>query len=129
MKRLLPLCLLLGGCALMPSAPRPVTGEWGGPHIALHLTAAGGTIDYDCAEGTIGPVLPGRDGAFVAKGNHSPRHGGPLKAGESPPRYPAEYSGTITGNAMVLSGIISNGPSLGPFTLTRGAQASLFRCL
>lgn len=121
--------LLLAGCAMAPPAPVALTGDWGGAHIALHLGPAGGTIDYDCAHGTIGPVVPALDGSFEARGTHTPEHGGPVREGEILPSYPAHYSGTIRRQTITLAGRLDNGVSLGPFVLERGVQPQLFRCL
>lgn len=121
--------LMLAGCAVAPAAPVEVTGDWGGAHVGLHLTAAGGTLDYDCASGTIGPVLPAPDGRFVAQGTHTPGHGGPERQGEILPVHAASYAGTVRGDRMTLQGRLDNGVELGPFTLARGAEPGIFRCL
>ena len=121
--------LLLAGCATAPAAPSPVTGDWGGTHIGLNLGATGGTIDYDCSSGTIGPVFPGSGGNFTAAGTHTPGHGGPVREGEVMPTYPATFSGRVSGDRMTLVGKIANGVELGPFTFRRGAEAGIFRCL
>ena len=48
----------------------------GRTHVGLHLDPLGGKLDYDCAEGTIGPIAIRRDGSFVADGMHTPGTGG-----------------------------------------------------
>ncbi|HET9811889.1 MAG TPA: hypothetical protein VFP53_09390 [Sphingomicrobium sp.] len=106
-----------------------MTGEWGGPHVGLILEADGGRLEYDCAAGTIGPVLPSRDGSFVAEGTHTPGWGGPEIEGQVRPIYATRFSGTVRGDRMTLQGNVSNGVTLGPFTLERGAEAGIFRCL
>ena len=121
--------LLLTGCAALPAQPVPLAGDWAGPHIALHLAPGGGTLDYDCAHGTIGPVLVGAAGRFFAEGSHTPEHGGPVREGEVLPTYLARYIGTVRGDRMTLQGTIANGVQLGPFVLQRGAQPILTRCL
>lgn len=122
------LALTLGGCASVPAAG-PVTGEWGGDHVGLTLQASGGSLDYDCAAGTIGPVVPDSGGRFTAAGSHTPAMGGPDRVGEVRPSYAARYSGTVRGNRMTLTGRTSNGLDLGPFVLERGRPANLLRCL
>ena len=58
-----------------PVAADPI-GTWGGTHIALIVTASDGTVEYDCATGTITePVRVGSDGSFDAAGTFSPGHG------------------------------------------------------
>ena len=121
---------LLAACAAMPFASPPVTGEWGGAHVGLVLTQSGGTLDYDCAAGTIsGPLQFRSDGTFSAEGVHTPGWGGPEIEGQTPPSYRARYSGKVRGNLMTLRGRLENGVSLGPFTLRRGAEPIIFRCL
>lgn len=123
------LALLLASCASVPTAGVPVAGRWGGPHIGLTLDPSGGRIEYDCATGTIGPVIPAAGGAFVAEGTHTPEHGGPVREGEVLPTYKARFTGSIAGERMTLSGQIENGVELGPFALTAGAEPGIFRCL
>src|SRR5437763_13905665 len=99
------LALLLSGCAAVPAQPIPLAGEWAGPHIVLHLSAAGGTIEYDCAHGTIGPVVPRPDGGFTAEGTHTREHGGPVREGEVLPSSTARYDGRIAGDRMTIRAI------------------------
>lgn len=126
--------LLLAACSAMPidGAPPPrsaITGDWGGDHIGLHLTGDGGTIDYDCASGTIAAIVPTAGGTFAATGTHTPGQGGPVREGEVMPTYGASFSGRVSGDRMSLQALTSNGVALGPFELRRGAEAGIFRCL
>lgn len=122
--------LLVAGCATMAPAG-PVTGSWGGQHVGLVLDATGGTLDYDCAAGRIdGPVATGPDGRFVARGTHTPGTGGPEREGEVRPSYPANYSGSVRGDRMVLRVYVpARGFVIGPYELRRGADPILMRCL
>jgi hypothetical protein len=125
--------LLLAACVgtgVQPgTSPHPVTGEWGGTHVALHLQSDGGTIDYDCAHGTIdAPVLADADGAFRVAGSHVREHGGPVRMGEVLPHEPAIYEGRVHGDRMTLQ-VRTAATTLGPFALQKDAQAQLFRCL
>ena len=129
MKQALAHALLLAGCASIAQAPQTVTGDWGGTHVGLRLEPSGGTLDYDCASGTIGPVTPGPDGAFTAVGRHTPGHGGPEREGEILPTYTIRYSGVVRGDRMSLRGRVENGVDLGPFDLRRGGEPIIFRCL
>ncbi len=119
----------LGGCQSLPAGSAPGNGRWSGPHVSLELGAAGGTIEYDCAHGAIGPLVTGAGGAFVAQGTHTPEHGGPVRADEVPPVLMTRYSGKVRGDRMTLMGRVDNGMLLGPFELRRGAEAMLTRCL
>jgi hypothetical protein len=130
-KWVLPLCVaLLGACAALPPMGAPVTGEWGGKHVHLTLTATGGTLDYDCAAGTIdGPLRLDADGAFSAVGTHTPGWGGPEIEGRVLPAYRVQYAGVVRGDRMRLHGRVENGVVLGPLSLRRGREPIIFRCL
>jgi hypothetical protein len=121
--------LSLVGCATVPAASAPLTGDWGGAHLALHLTEAGGTLDYDCAQGTVGPIVPGPNGSFTAQGTHTAGHGGPVRQGEVLPVMTARYDGFVRGDRMTIRAITSSEFALGPFELRRSAQPQLTRCL
>ena len=120
----------LAACASVPPSGGPLTGEWGGEHVGLKLSEAGGTLDYDCAAGTIDePVMRRRDGSFEASGTHTPASGGPERVGEVRPTYRAHYTGAVRGQRMTLAARVDNGVALGPFTLVRGAEPVIMRCL
>ncbi len=120
----------LSSCARLPPAGVPVAGEWGGTHVGLTLTPTGGVLEYDCAAGTIdGPLVPRRDGSFEIDGMHTPGWGGPERSGEVRPSYRARYWGAVRGNRMTLQARVENGVALGPFTLVRGGEPIIFRCL
>jgi hypothetical protein len=129
---LLPLAAALGlsACASMPKSPTNLSGQWGGPHISLLLEGGLGTIEYDCASGTIDTVIsPAPDGKFTASGTHRPGQGGPVRVGQIFTSHRATYAGTVEEDRMTLSGRLEDGTVLGPFTLTRGSQGELLRCL
>ena len=109
----------------------PVTGRWGGDHVALDLTPAGGTIEYDCAHGGLTqPLRPGARGEFEAIGVLVREHGGPIRVGERPDSVPARYVGRVTGDRMTLRVYAGSRPdTLGPFELRRGGEPRLFKCL
>jgi hypothetical protein len=121
--------LSITACASVRPAGVPVTGQWGGPHIGLTLDASGGRIEYDCAAGTIGPIVPGAGGRFAAAGTHTPGWGGPEIEGQVLPTHATQFNGTIHGDRMTLEGRVENGVVLGPFALSRGAEPGIFRCL
>ena len=121
--------LVLAACASVPEVGAPLTGSWGGAHVGLILGEAGGTLEYDCASGRIGPVVPRPDGTFGAVGSHTPGTGGPERIGEVPPTYEARYSGRVRGDTMTLQVAVANGAAIGPLTLERGAKPIILRCL
>jgi hypothetical protein len=123
------LAALLGGCASGPAESGPITGDWGGVHVGLKLGPTGGTLDYDCAHGTIGPVHVQSGGSFVAEGTHTPEPGGPVREGEALPMWRVRYDGTVRGERMRLQGRVETGVLLGPFELRRGAEPTILRCL
>lgn len=122
--------LSITACTSVPQSAIPVTGQWGGPHIGLTLTQTGGTLEYDCAAGRIiEPLMPGIGGAFDVQGTHTPGHGGPEIEGVVMPPYRTRFTGTVSGDRMMLTGRVENGVLLGPFTLRHGAEPGIFRCL
>ena len=122
--------LAAGGCVTSP-APVDALGLWGGSHVSVQITSAGGRVEYDCADGLIEePIRPDRAGRFVAAGTHTPGHGGPVREGEILPSFRARYEGQIDGERMnLLVTVIDTGIVLGPFELRRGSAGVLVRCL
>jgi hypothetical protein len=106
------------------------TGTWGGEHISLEVTDGGGTVEYDCAHGTIDRkiVLDAR-GRFHVSGTHVREHGGPVRRDEQPDSHPAQYTGQIVGDQMTLTvAEVDTGYVVGVFKLTRGQQPRLMKC-
>ena len=131
MKRMLLVALpLLAGCAMLPQKDTHLSGQWGGDHVGLVLEGGIGRLEYDCASGTIDEAIaPGPEGRFTAEGTHVPGQGGPVRVGQIFKSYEAQYRGTVTGDEMQLTAVLDNGEVIGPYTLTRGAQPQLTRCL
>ena len=122
--------LTLSGCAMLPQKSPFLSGQWGGPHVSLLLEGGLGTIEYDCASGTIDTALAAsHDGRFTATGTHRPGQGGPIRVGQIFTSYRATYSGTVTKDKMTLNGRLEDGTILGPFDLTLGSPGQLTRCL
>ena len=125
--------LLLAACTgagIQPEAdPRLVIGDWGGTHVALHLGPESGTIEYDCAHGTLnGPLQTDANGAFRVAGTHVREHGGPARMGEVLPHEPAVYQGRIRNGRMTLE-VRTATAALGNYILQRDTPAQLFKCL
>lgn len=122
--------LLLVACAAVPPPGIPVTGTWGGPHIGLSLDPAGGAIEYDCASGRLTePLVPRPNGGFDVGGTHTPGSGGPDIEGVVLPTYRVRFTGFVRGDRMTMTGQVENGAVLGPFSLRRGTEPGIFRCL
>ena len=106
-------------------------GAWGGVHVSLLLTETGGTLEYDCAHGTIDqPFVIDSSGRFQLAGTHTREHGGPIRKDEKPDTHPARYNGAVDGDTMTLTVTLTDSNEvLGAFTLTRGRMARLVKCL
>lgn len=106
-------------------------GVWGGQGIALEINDSGAEINYDCAHGTItGKVIPDREGKFAAKGFHVREHGGPVREEEKADGQPVTYQGSIEGETMTLTVILSETKeTIGTYTLTRGKSGRIRKCL
>jgi len=119
---------ILAGCAAIPQKPVFLSGSWGGPHIGLLLEGGIGTVEFDCAGGSIDTNLAA-SGTFTAAGTYRAGQGGPVRVGQIFTSQRATYSGSVSGDQMTLSVRLEDGSTLGPFTLTRGAPGQLTRCL
>ena len=77
--------LVLTGCG---GVSRPTglvpQGTWGGDHVELVLDAAHGSLEFDCAHGTMqAPIPVAGDGTFTVTGTFVREHGGPIRDGAS----------------------------------------------
>jgi len=126
-------CAVAAGCA-NPGAPdgRPAVGLWGGTGIRMDISAAGATIEYDCAHGTIDhPIVADRSGRFSVVGTHVREHGGPIRIDEPPPdSHPARYDGELSGSTMQFTvTLLDTNQSVGPFSAALGVTPRLVKCL
>lgn len=122
--------LALSACESMSQAPTALSGQWGAPSVGLVLAGGLGKLEYDCAFGTIDePVIPAPDGRFTVAGTHVPGQGGPIRVGQIFTTHRATYQGRVSGAVMTLTATLDNGTVLGPYTLTRGAEPQIVRCL
>ena len=128
---LVSLCLIAAGPCAKDLAGPIASSEWGGVHVGLTIIDNGGTLEYDCASGTIDQkIVAATDGKFTAIGTHTRGHGGPIMQGELPDRHPARYDGWTDGATMTLNVTLTDsGESLGTYRLTRGQAPQVFRCL
>ena len=114
-----------------PTGQTVERGLWGGSHMSLTVTAAGGDADFDCAHGSVSEILTlDRSGHFDVAGTFTLETGGPVREGQVPQPRPARYTGTVQGATMTVTiSITGSSDIVGPFTLTRGRQAQLTKCL
>lgn len=122
--------LVFAGCAALPQKPPFLSDQWGGPHVGLTLEGGGGRLVFDCAAGTIDePIANVSGGRFEVQGTYMPGRGGPVRVGEIYISKKATYTGTVDKDVMKLSATLDDGELIGPFTLSRGAQPQINRCL
>lgn len=129
--RALPL-LLVVACAAGPGAPsgldRVPKGEWGGEHVRLTVEDNGGTIEFDCAHGSLDePLALDGSGRFDVKGSLV-AEGGPTQKDETGNARPARYRGESDGRLMSLEVTLEGGESAGKFSLVKGGPARLIKC-
>jgi hypothetical protein len=107
-----------------------MSGNWGGDHAVLALTATSASIEFDCAHGALPVPLPLDRGTFDVMGDYVQERGGPIRSDEPPAGQPARYIGTISGNTMTLQVLLTTtAQSVGTFSLMRGSSGRLFKCL
>ena len=129
------LIAVLGGltvmaCAATQASGPPLTGDWGGRGLNLTLTADGGTLEYDCAAGTIkGAIHPNNNGEFTATGTHEAFTPGPQDADAKPAGVAANYVGSVSGSTMILQVQPAGAERMTSYTLTQGRRAKLIRCM
>ena len=129
--RALPLMLVVA-CAANPDGAsrldRVPKGSWGGQHVLLSVGDAGGTVEFDCAHGSLDePLLLDAAGHFDVKGRLF-AEGGPVRKDEPEHARPARYSGEADGQQMSLRLTLEGGEDGGTFALTRGASGRLVKC-
>ena len=121
--------LALAGCASMGQGPTTLSGQWGGPGIELVLEGGLGTVEFDCASGTIDKTISSAEGPFSAPGTYRTGQSGPIRVGQIFNSQRATYSGTSTKTDMTLLVKLEDGTPLGPFALKPGVPGTINRCL
>ena len=121
--------LALAGCASMGQEPTTLSGQWGGPGINLVLEGGLGTVEFDCATGTIDQYIPSAEVPFSVSGTYRTGQSGPIRVGQIFSSQRATYAGTAVKTDMNLLVKLEDGTELGPFTLKQGAPAQINRCL
>jgi hypothetical protein len=123
--------LVAAGASCPSGAPeRVLDGTWGGEHMGMAVSDSGAAIEYDCAAGKITePLLVDADGDFNWQGVFYPGHGGPAMIDEKPDPHVARYSGHLTRNVMTMVLHVDDLNITQSYTLVRGANPMVFKCL
>jgi len=105
-------------------------GDWGGEHIALTVTAAGGHFEFDCASGDIlRPMKVDASGRFSMDGVFVPERPGAQRFGEIPDRKPARYTGRLDDSTLTFDVTLTESKTtMGSFSVTRDATARVRKC-
>jgi len=117
-----------------PAAAAPTRlplGLWGGEHIRLEVNETGARLEFDCAHGSVASPIT-LDGRlhFDFEGVYVSERGGPERPGQTPDTHTARYTGRVEGDKMFLSVALKHlNQNLGTYTLTRGAEPLLVKCL
>ncbi|MEO8285756.1 MAG: hypothetical protein ABI670_04925 [Chloroflexota bacterium] len=106
------------------------TGQWGGQHVRIDVTADGTLIEFDCAHATIAqPITLDSAGNFDVTGIFVQEHGGPVRADDEQGR-PARFTGSTDGtNLNIAITYTDDNTKIGAFSLVYGAQARIVKCL
>ena len=121
---------MASGVASPLGNPADETGiVWGGQHIEMELTKDGGTLNFDCATGTITkPLEVDAQGKFRVSGTFTRERPGPTMR-DGNPAVVATYSGSIDGTTMhlhIVSG--SDKEVVGDYVLVRGQPGRVMKC-
>jgi hypothetical protein len=123
--------LLLAGCLLSGCRGETVpNGAWGGDHAVMTVSDNGGSVQLDCAHGTLDHPLRLDDlGRFSVAGTFVPEHGGPVRSDEVTERRPARYQGRLDRDKLEFTVTVEGQTGQGPFTVGLGKSPKLNRCL
>jgi hypothetical protein len=112
--------------------PSPLaTGVWGGDHIAMTITESSVHVELDCAHGDVpNPIMIDARDQFSAAGTFVREHGGPIRVDETLDSHPAMYTGSVSSSSMMLTiQQTDTNQTIGTFTLVRGTQGRVVKCL
>jgi hypothetical protein len=104
-------------------------GVWGGRHIRFEATGGGAEIEFDCARASVvRRIVVDAAGRFNADATYY-RESGARPVTDEPPRGDAvRLTGRVGGSIMSLT-IRRGGESLGTFSLARGREPRLTKCM
>jgi hypothetical protein len=102
---------------------------WGGEHIEIEFTKDGGTVEFDCATGTITkPLTVDAHGKFRAGGTFTRERPGPTMR-DGNPALVATYSGSIVADTMHLHIVAgANKEITEDYILVRGQPGRVMKC-
>lgn len=118
-----------GGTVAAGRVDRVPVGQWGGEHVRLSVSDTGGSVEFDCAHGTLdAPLNVDTEGRFSVPGTLV-REGGPVVPGREGEKQSVRYSGRLDGSSMNLDLSRDNGDRMGSFLLKLGDRGKLVKCL
>jgi hypothetical protein len=120
--------VLLAGCAAVEQYATMLSGPWAGPGVNLMLEGGLGSVEFDCASGTIDQAIPSAPLPFTVKGTYRTGQSGPVRVGQIFKSQPATYSGLAVKTDMTLQVKLDDGTELGPFKLQAGGVGQLNPC-
>ena len=126
--------VLAGACASAPVTARNdrrvSTGDWGGEHIQMTVTASGAHLEFDCASGDIAtPLVVDETGQLTIEGVYIPERPGAVRIGDEPDRKAVRYSGRLAEKTLVLDvTLIESKDTIGHFTMTLDLAARVRKC-
>jgi len=104
-------------------------GEYGGDHVSFQVSASAARLEFDCAHGEIASVIPlDSEGRFSVDGTFTQERGGPATTLPEDVR-PARYTGSSEGRIVTFTIRLSDGQTVGAFTVERGSPPRIVRCL
>lgn len=115
-----------------PEGQRVSAGTWGGRGARLEVTAKGGTVELDCAHGSLDePLRLGADGSFDVKGTFVLERGGPVRMDADDKGEAVRYRGRLDGETLSLAIVKDGDPpkELGKVKVGLGQPVRLRKCL
>jgi len=116
----------------MPSGDtRVASGVWGGEHLGVTVTSSGAQLEFDCAHGNIDqPLTVDEAGKLAIVGTFVREHGGPIRSDEKEDKRRTLYSGQLKGDTLTITvTLVESNEQVGTFTVTRGAEPIVRKCL
>ncbi len=127
------LLVALTGVAPIPVTPYWLSGDFGGPHVALHVQDGSGTIQFDCAHAKFSDMTTSDANHARALGAFFREHGGPVRVGEVLPPDQAVFLFERRGGVvrLLITTEVKDAADIviGTFTVKKNQPPQLFRCL